>query len=417
MNKTFIILLFLLPQFLLFGQTDSISRWSVSLGAGPSVFDGDVSQTRTQVFPTSFQELSFGASIEYNFTPAWGLSLDFYHFPLSGENNSIGFRAPLSSVNLNATVNFIKIIFPYNSYKFSFIGNIGLGYAVYNSKFHYKNPVNSPTESLLGVAVTIPVAFDFEYNLSKKIALGMRVQYRSLNKDNIEGAAIYDYKGVTNDFIGAGALYLKYKFAPKGKKNIRNIHELFKETERDTISKEIAIHNSKTDSILCVYAEKIKNQDKKIDSLLHLLAQQKYDNDFDKRLKEPQKSPVRVTPVLKADVAKVFNEALRGIQFETNKDIIKPTSFDILNKVVTVLKENTIYKIEINGHTDNMGDASKNLILSQKRAEAVKQYLISKGVSKTRLFSKGFGITQPIAGNDTPEGRAQNRRVEFKVFL
>jgi len=83
--------------------------------------------------------------------------------------------------------------------------------------------------------------------------------------------------------------------------------------------------------------------------------------------------------------------------------------------VVGVLKENNSYNLSINGHTDNTGDQAKNMILSQKRADAVKNYLESKGVDPQRLTAQGFGEAIPVADNSTAEGRAQNRRVEFKV--
>jgi len=421
MNRIFIVLVFIFPLFSLFGQkTDSICRWSVSAGVGPSVFDGDVSQSSMQVFPTSFQEVSYGLLAEYNFSPIWGLSLDFYHFPLSGENTNIRFFTPLSSVNLNATVNFTKIIFPNNPNKLSIIANLGLGYALYTSYFRYPDPDNSPEETLTGAAITIPIAFDLEYNISKKIAIGGRIQYRSLNKDNLEGATAYNYKGVTNDFIGAASLYVRYKIISKGKTHIRNLNNVKTTNAPTTIIVEKIKDNPKADSLLTLYGQELKDQDRKIDSLIMLLSkkdQKHFEVDSTVYVKKQSKIPVITTPVITAEVAKIFNEALQGIQFETNKDVIKPSSFYILDKVVSVMKNNPSYKLEINGHTDNQGSASSNLILSQKRSEAVKQYLISKGVSKNRLFPKGFGITQPIADNNTPEGRAINRRVEFKVIL
>ncbi len=116
-----------------------------------------------------------------------------------------------------------------------------------------------------------------------------------------------------------------------------------------------------------------------------------------------------------SDKAKdVFQKAMAGIQFETGKDVIKKTSYPILDNVVSVLKENPSWNVEVQGHTDNQGDAAKNKTLSEKRAIAVKNYLTSKGVANN-LKPIGFGIEKPIADNKTPTGRAKNRRVEFNV--
>jgi outer membrane protein OmpA-like peptidoglycan-associated protein len=115
------------------------------------------------------------------------------------------------------------------------------------------------------------------------------------------------------------------------------------------------------------------------------------------------------------EVIKVFTQALTGILFETGKDVIKPSSFPILNDVVRIMNDNPEFNLGINGHTDNVGDDAKNLDLSQRRADAVKKYLADKGVAAGRMTTKGFGETMPIADNNTAAGRTKNRRVEFKV--
>lgn len=122
-------------------------------------------------------------------------------------------------------------------------------------------------------------------------------------------------------------------------------------------------------------------------------------------------------PAVKKEVLKIFEKALTGIQFETGKDVIKKTSFPILDQVVKAMIENQSYNLEINGHTDNTGVAEKNMVLSQKRADAVKKYLSGKGVAEGRMKSTGFGSTMPIADNKTEAGKSKNRRVEFKVIF
>jgi outer membrane protein OmpA-like peptidoglycan-associated protein/tetratricopeptide (TPR) repeat protein len=107
---------------------------------------------------------------------------------------------------------------------------------------------------------------------------------------------------------------------------------------------------------------------------------------------------------------------LRNIFFESNKYELKPESQVELDKIVQLLKDNPTLKIQINGHTDNSGNASENITLSGNRAKSVTSYLISKGIDPGRLSAKGWGDTQPVASNATPEGRAQNRRTELKVI-
>jgi outer membrane protein OmpA-like peptidoglycan-associated protein len=102
------------------------------------------------------------------------------------------------------------------------------------------------------------------------------------------------------------------------------------------------------------------------------------------------------------------------IQFEFNKAVIKPgISYKILDEVVGVLNDNPKITLEVQGHTDNVGADAYNMHLSQSRADAVRAYLVSHGISASRLVSKGYGFHQPLVPNTTPDNRALNRRVQF----
>ena len=108
--------------------------------------------------------------------------------------------------------------------------------------------------------------------------------------------------------------------------------------------------------------------------------------------------------------------AAQQIQFETNSSKLKAESYPILDNVVRIMGQYPDYKLSIEGHTDSQGDDALNMKLSTERAQSAAAYLISKGIDSGRLVTKGFGETMPIADNNTAEGRAQNRRVEFKLF-
>jgi len=119
-----------------------------------------------------------------------------------------------------------------------------------------------------------------------------------------------------------------------------------------------------------------------------------------------------------AELSKQLNEkgsvAIRGILFDTGKATIKPESEGVLAQIIELLKNDTALKLEIQGHTDNVGAQAANLKLSQDRGAAVKTYLVSKGgIDATRLATQGLGDSKPVADNTTEEGRAQNRRVEL----
>ena len=104
---------------------------------------------------------------------------------------------------------------------------------------------------------------------------------------------------------------------------------------------------------------------------------------------------------------------LTGVTFETSSSVIRPSSYGKLDEVAEALKANPDVRVEISGHTDNVGSDEGNLTLSQARAESVRRYFIEKGVAADRMEAKGYGETKPVATNDTAEGRAENRRVEM----
>ncbi|MCW5908037.1 MAG: OmpA family protein [Chitinophagales bacterium] len=120
-------------------------------------------------------------------------------------------------------------------------------------------------------------------------------------------------------------------------------------------------------------------------------------------------------PKLEKKELETVKYAFDNLEFETNKDVIRTHSYPSLNALADLLMKKPTYGLRIEGHTDNVGTDEKNLILSQKRATAVKNYLIKRGVSAAKLEAFGYGESMPIADNDTPEGRQKNRRVEMKI--
>ncbi|MBX2916966.1 MAG: OmpA family protein [Cyclobacteriaceae bacterium] len=107
---------------------------------------------------------------------------------------------------------------------------------------------------------------------------------------------------------------------------------------------------------------------------------------------------------------------LNHLIFAQGKAVIDPKSFPELDEVVAMLKENSKMEIQLEGHTDNRGNAEANTTLSQARVDAVKKYMVSKGINKNRVMTKAFGGSKPIATEDTEEARAKNRRVEMRVL-
>lgn len=116
---------------------------------------------------------------------------------------------------------------------------------------------------------------------------------------------------------------------------------------------------------------------------------------------------------LSDELNKSGHVAVYGIQFDTGKATIQPSSENVLGEIVKLMQQNPSLKLRVEGHTDNQGNAAANQALSEKRAQAVVAWLTGKGISASRLVAKGFGAGKPMADNNTEDGRAKNRRVEL----
>jgi OOP family OmpA-OmpF porin len=107
---------------------------------------------------------------------------------------------------------------------------------------------------------------------------------------------------------------------------------------------------------------------------------------------------------------------LRDVKFDFDSAQLKPESMAALDQAIQVLRANPSVKVEVQGHTDNIGRQVYNLSLSQRRALAVVKYLLQEGIGADRMVAKGYGDEQPLTSNDTDSGRAVNRRMQFKVL-
>jgi outer membrane protein OmpA-like peptidoglycan-associated protein len=123
----------------------------------------------------------------------------------------------------------------------------------------------------------------------------------------------------------------------------------------------------------------------------------------------PPPPPAAVAPPVQQKIV------LRGVNFDFDKATIRADAASILREAASILKTNANVRVSVEGHTDSVGSDAYNLKLSLRRAAAVQAFLEKEGVAGGRMSTRGFGESQPVASNDTDDGRAQNRRVELKV--
>lgn len=132
-------------------------------------------------------------------------------------------------------------------------------------------------------------------------------------------------------------------------------------------------------------------------------------------LRRKPKEPLKIEPIVPVPVPTVLQDAFDNLNFDFNKSTIRESSFPALDKLAKTLVEAKNWKLDIDGHTDDKGSDSYNQKLSQDRANAVKSYLVSKGVVADTITATGYGKTKPIVKNDSDANRERNRRVEFKI--
>lgn len=130
--------------------------------------------------------------------------------------------------------------------------------------------------------------------------------------------------------------------------------------------------------------------------------------------KQMEETMVADAAAMEAEINSSGYCSIYGILFDTGKATIQPESAKCLTEVATLLKKNATWKMQVEGHTDNVGAKDANMKLSQARADAVRSWLVTNGINAARLTAKGFGDTKPKMENTTEDGRAKNRRVDLR---
>lgn len=259
-----------------------------------------------------------------------------------------------------------------------------------------------------------PTNLGYPINTPKEewnIVVDRKGELAYFSTDGIEsgygGMDIYSFP-LPNELKPQKVTYVKGRvFDKKSKKSIGALVHLLDLETGDTI---ISVHSdAKSGEFLVTlpnnkaYALMVKEEGYLFYSENYDLAQANFEESF--QMEAPLEK-----------IEKGSRVVLKNIFFETAKYDLKPNSLVELNNLVKFLEENPKIKIELGGHTDNVGDDLSNKTLSNNRAQSVYNYLLEQGINANRLSFKGYGEEQPIASNDTEEGRALNRRTEFKVL-
>ncbi len=373
MNKYIITSLFIMA-LLIFGhesKAQSVNHpWAIGLHAGNAQYDGDFGNSLFDFDP--FQGF-LGISVGRYLSPAFDLEFrgqQGRHGHWEDDNITNSFLTDQLHLNLAAHYKFLRgtAVNPYLKG--------GLGFSNYSA-------VDGRGSDESNFA--IPLGLGIDINLSDRLALNVQTVYGLNFGDEYDANTVED----DNDNFWHHSIGFKYSFGAGA----------------DADGDGIADKNDKCPNIPGP-KELMGCPDTDMDGIA----------DIDDSCPEIAGSESNNgCPEIATRDIDIMKEALYGVYFDTEKATIKSESYTILNRVVSVMKDNPYYRLSVQGHTDSDGEADFNLQLSKDRAQSVRNYLVSKGINASRINTAGYGETKPVSTNATEEGKALNRRVEFKL--
>ncbi len=343
------------------------NSWSFGFGAALPRYVSTDLQITTPV--------GFGGylSIQRNFSEHVGLRLGGTYVNMKGKTG-----LPLQTVTNNSFAGDFDLLYylvpcePVSPYLGVGVG--GLYYSVSGS------PVANNNDSFLDYEVNLDFGAEWYAGMNWKVKTELGYHTTGSNKfDGISGTANGGIFGGTTDSYMTFNLGLVYYFSKGPRSKLCDLY--------DGISQNID------------YA--------KIEEIVKKYASKPTVVDYDKIEKIVKNATPSAIPQ---------NWVLVGVNFDFNKASLRPESLPILYNAVQILLTNPVIKVEIQGYTDNIGSDKYNKKLSKERAEAVRNFLIGKGVNPNRLKAAGYGEADPITSNKTAQGRAMNRRIEFRVL-
>ncbi|MEE1946249.1 OmpA family protein [Pedobacter sp. KR3-3] len=408
-----------------FGGRGQYRTWSFGINGGVlapvAVIGGTNDFTNWDV------NLGYGISLRKQLGHAFGLEGNIFRGKLSGTNKDavggikngvkefetdIQYAADIRGVVNVATVDFLR-----RENSVNFFVTAGYGLMAYNPKVTLANGTVVNNKGKFGdnhdkdfiKEAYIPVGAGIKFKVSDRVSFNLAYTMNFVDGDNVDGV----YAGGTSkDKFSYGSAGLEFSLGSKAKPNL------------DWVNPVAMMYDELKDPSLRQEVEALKNRVSNVEKSVEDL---KKDSDgdgvadqFDKCAGTPAGTKVDGSgcplppPPAPQQIVTPTTSTVSGfepIQFEFNSSVLKTESYPILDKLSSVLRENG-GKVTSKGYASSEGTAAYNLKLSKDRANSVKTYLVNSGVNASQVTVKGFGEANPIASNDTEEGRIQNRRVE-----
>ncbi|MGI4728603.1 MAG: DUF6089 family protein [Janthinobacterium lividum] len=403
--------------------------WSIGLNGGMLTHFTPFNNATNGDFRTPEETWGYGAYVKKQILPSFGIQADFLAGKVRGyQANSL----PSPSVAQNNSSFTTNV---------QYAGSLSANFTVANMSLNHKRSVLSPyltagagymsySPNVQGVANSeggyyrenffIPVGAGLKFGLSKTINLDLGYNVYFMKTPTFDGV-----RGANNDKFSYAHAGLEFSIGRRSSSQLTNYSPIA------ALREESAAEAAELKNMVAMSeANRVREEQALKDQYAKDFGDDDADgvaNKFDKCPGTPSGTAVDgsgcTLPVNKPDVKvyvteedrKVVREAIKNLEFDLGKATIRDHSFPSLDRVADLLVSKN-FSLKLAGHTDNTGSAALNLALSKDRAEAIRQYLVSKGANASRIEATGYGSTQPIATNKTAAGRQKNRRVEFTLF-
>jgi OOP family OmpA-OmpF porin len=410
-----------------FGGRGQYRTWSVGVNGG--VLSPFLAIGGTNDFTNQDVNLGYGVFVKKQLGHAFGLEANLFRGKVSGTNKDaangvqytdqglggvrefetqIGYAADIRGVVNVATVDFLR-----RENSVNFFVTAGYGLVAYAPKVTYGNgnvvdwkdkAGDDRTKTYVKEAY-IPVGVGVKFKVSDRVAFNLGYTMQFIDSDNFDG--VYA-KAPSKDKFSYGYAGLEFSLGSKNKPDLEWVNPLalmYDELKDPSLRQEVEALKTR-----------VSNVEKSVEDLKKDSDGDGVSDQFDKCPGTPAGTAVDGSgcplPAPVAPVAAASNlTGFETIQFEFNSSVLKTESYPTLDKLSSVLRENG-GKALVKGYASSEGTAAYNLKLSKDRANSVKTYLVNSGVNASQVATKGLGEANPIASNDTEEGRIQNRRVE-----
>ncbi|TKC55848.1 OmpA family protein [Pedobacter hiemivivus] len=413
-----------------FGGRGQYRTWSIGVNGG--VLSPFVAIGGTNDFKNAEVNLGYGISLKKQLGHAFGIEGNIFRGKISGTNKDIlpsgiqngtkdfeteiGYSADIRGVVNVATVDFLR-----RENSVNFYVSAGYGLIAYAPKVtlgsgavvDWKDQAMGSTTDRHDDAKTyvkeayIPVGVGVKFKVSERVAFNLGYTMHFLDGDNLDG--VYANGASNKDKFSYGYAGLEFSLGSKSKPALEWVNPLalmYDELKDPSLRNEVEALKTRVSAV----EQSIEGLKKDSDG-------DGVSDQFDKCPGTPAGTAVDGSgcPLPKVETVVAPNTGnLTGfetIQFEFNSSVLKTESYPTLDKLSSVLRENG-GKVTVNGYASSEGTAAYNVKLSKDRANSVKTYLVNSGVNASQVVTKGHGEANPIASNDTEEGRIQNRRVE-----